>query len=299
MKIAIIGANGILGPPTINDLLQYTDADLHIITEQPGKVVASKRITTFPRAQLKEALAQTDVIYNFLGVLAVWNDYLPAIAASGAKLYFLPDYGIKHEQRPDFAAMVRKTDHYEQAAQIPGLKCIRLLTGAFADTMVEMPQFWGIDLANKTAATLGDGNTKFSYTFVRKIAETLALAVTQDFSKLEPILEIKNGDITLREFFELYSKASGVDLNIVQAMSIEQAEGAIIETQKSDPQGADYAALYGLTIGTLCNSGYAVISNKDNWIASQKDDKWDTLSVESIQQILAKQANKGVSEQRL
>lgn len=289
MKVTILGANGILGPPTINYLLQYTDVTLNIITEQPEKVTKSERITTFPRAQIFEAMAGTDVIYNFLGVLATWNDSLPAIAASGAKLYFLPDFGIKHEQRPDFAAMVRKTDHYEQAAKIPGLKTIRLLTGAFADTMVDMPQFWGVNLATKTAATIGDGNTKFSYTFVNKIAETLALAVTADFHKLDPILEIKNGDITLKEFYKLYSEASGVDLNVIQAMSIEQAEQAIFAAQKTDPQGGDYAALYGLTIGTLCNSGYAIVSNKDNWIASQKDDKWDQFSVETIKGVLSKQ----------
>jgi hypothetical protein len=289
MKITILGANGILGPPTINYLLKYTDATLHVITEQPTKVESSERISTFPRARISEAMAGTDVIYNFLGVLASWNDYLPAIASSGAKLYFLPDFGIKHEQRPDFAAMVRKTDHYEQAAKIPGLKCVRLLTGAFADTMVDMPQFWGIDLATKTAASIGDGNTKFSYTFVDKIAKTLALAVTTDISKLDQILEIKNGDITLKEFYQLYSEASGVELNIVQAMSIEQAEQTIFAAQKTDPQGGDYAALYGLTIGTLCNSGYAVITNKDNWIVGQKDDKWDQLSVESIKAVLAKQ----------
>ncbi|KAG5368833.1 hypothetical protein CJU90_1063 [Yarrowia sp. C11] len=289
MKVAILGANGILGPPTISYLLEYTNVTLNIITEQPEKVQSSERIKTFPRAQTAEAMAGTDVIYNFLGVLATWNDYLPAIAASGAKVYFLPDYGIKHEQRPDFAAMVRKTDHYEQAAKIPGLKCVRLLTGAFADTMIDLPQFWGIDLASKTAASIGDGNTKFSYTFVHKIAETLAQAVTTDLTKLDPILEIKNGDITLREFFQLYSEASGVDLNIVQAMSIEQAEQAIFATQKTDPQGPDYAALYGLTIGTLCNSGYAVISNKDNWIASQKDDQWEELTVDTVKKVLAKQ----------
>lgn len=288
LKIAILGANGILGPPTIAYLLQYTNATLHIITEQPDKVHKSERIKTFPRAQVTEAMAGTDVIYNFLGVLANWNDYLAPISASGAKLYFLPDFGIKHEQRPDFEAMVRKTDHYTKAGEIKGLKCVRLLTGAFADTMVEMPQFWGIDLAKKTAATIGDGNTKFSYTFVDKIAETLALAVTGDLSKLDPILEIKNGDITLNEFYKLYSEASGVDLKVVQAMTIEQAEQAIFATQKTDPQGGDYAALYGLTIGTLCNSGYAVISDKDNWIASQKDDKWIPLSVQAIKDIIAK-----------
>lgn len=289
MKVTILGANGILGPPTINYLLKYTDVTLNIITEQPEKVTESERITTFPRAQIFEAMAGTDVIYNFLGVLATWNDSLPAIAASGATLYFLPDFGIKHEQRPDFAAMVRKTDHYEQAAKIPGLKTIRLLTGAFADTMVDMPQFWGVDLTTKTAATIGDGNTKFSYTFVNKIAETLALAITADFDKLDSILEIKNGDITLKEFYKLYSEASGVDLNVVQAMSIEQAEQAIFAAQKTDPQGGDYAALYGLTIGTLCNSGYAIVSNKDNWIASRKDDKWVEFSVETIKEVLSKQ----------
>lgn len=287
MKVCILGGNGILGFPTVVYLLKYTNVEVNIVTENANRIhsLSDTRIKTFPRTQLDQALESVTIVYNFLGILVNWDDYLPAIEASKAQLYFLPDFGIRHEKRPDFAAMARKTDHYKRAEAIEGLKCVRLLTGAFADTMIKMPQFWGINVAEKSAATLGDGNQRFSYTFVDKIAETLAICAKVDISKLDPILEIKNGDICLNEFYALYEQVAGDKLTVSQGLSIEQAEQAIFATQKSNPEGPEYQALYGLTVGTLCNSGYGLITNKDNWIADLEDGKWDVLDVSKFTEI--------------
>ncbi|CDR42802.1 CYFA0S10e02432g1_1 [Cyberlindnera fabianii] len=222
--IAIIGANGILGKPTLKALLSEPFASkvkaIKVVSSSGKSPVESDKIEILSSANgYKGLFAGVDAVVNLASPPASANpEIIDAIKEAGVKLYIPSQFGTDLEAvQPDFPGFLSiKTDH-SKAARAAGIKTADLYSGLFIredQTFLGQPlSALDFDAEKGVVEIVGDDNTLINPSFESDIGKVVAALVTRDdYSSIPDFVRFYSGKVTLGDLVAHYEKTTGKKL---------------------------------------------------------------------------------------
>jgi uncharacterized protein YbjT (DUF2867 family) len=190
-KIAMLGASGTVGTPTISSLL---DTGIHTITV----ISRAKSDAAFPEGVhvkkgdysdesfLVSALQGQDVLILQLGFGGLESQsHLIAAAAKAGVHWVLPtEFGSDHSARlaQGLPMMTMKNQYREQAEKL-GMRWIGVINNPWFDWSLKQ-DLWGIDIPARKAVIYNGGNVKFNATTLSGVGRGVAALLSLPDDKL-------------------------------------------------------------------------------------------------------------------
>ena len=190
-KIAMIGASGTVGTPTISSLL---DTGIHTITV----ISRADSQASFPEgikvkkgeyndeSFLVSALQGQDVLILQLGFggLASQSILIAAAAKAGVQWVLPTEFGSDHSARlaQDLPMMTMKNQFREQAEKL-GMRWIGVINNPWFDWSLKQ-DLWGIDIPARKAVLYNGGNVKFNATTLSGVGRSVAALLSLPDDKL-------------------------------------------------------------------------------------------------------------------
>ncbi|EJF62713.1 NAD(P)-binding protein [Dichomitus squalens LYAD-421 SS1] len=272
--VAIIGGTGFLGQQVSNAFLtdfRPSFSRIRVLTRDPSSQkaqdLASKgaELIQYSGDELEksfdEVFAGADVIVNALPGGAdkeTKQAIIKAIARSGAKVYFLSEFGSDHRINafPGYESeewLGKQEVAKETRAAFKG-KVIALYTSAFIELAVKFPAL-GIDVKNNAFTAYGSPTTKISLTSLadigRAVAQLSILATDPATAASVPDdIRIAGDTVTIAGVRDIVARVKGVAPGEIKTVDV----APIKETLKGpSPQFFDY--LRRVALFPLCPHG--------------------------------------------
>jgi len=185
-KIAIVGATGTIGTPTLAALLAKGIHTITAITRGdsssifPGGVTVQKGSYT-DMDFLISALKGQDVLVLMLGHMGIAQQaHLIRAAAKAGVPYVLPvEYGSDLEAAPLVGAIpvLANKKHFRDLAEEEGISWIAIINNPWIDWSLAQGS-WKIDIKSRRATLFYGGNTKFVTTTLGATAKGIAGALS-------------------------------------------------------------------------------------------------------------------------
>lgn len=231
--VVLVGANGTVGPYTIQALLSPTFRDLYslpirIVTRDAAKAAAvaesfseTDSDLAFYTADIEsgegldKAFDGADVVVNLLGSGLSHAKVPDAAKAAGIKLYLPSEYGSNIPTCGEYQDLFKiKTDALAYAQGL-GLKTVSIDTGAFAEWVLTIPPLAGVNFPSEGQILyFGDVDTKFTVTSLVDLGNTIASVVSKDPATLPERVVVKSDFISAQTIHDVYLKVTGKDLKL-------------------------------------------------------------------------------------
>ncbi|KAI0628747.1 NAD-P-binding protein [Trametes polyzona] len=199
---------------------------------------------------LTDAFADVDVVINALNVTApteVKRQVAESAVKSGAKVYFLSEFGVDHRENDfpgfdhhDWDVKRELAAHAREAARGTPTQVIAVYTGLFTELAFNVI---GFDLENNAFTCFGAPSQRISFTSTADVGRALARLSTL---ALEPLtagkvpdeLRISGSTASFEEVRDLVARARGVQKGVIGSEDLELRKRALRDTPGSHV--ADY-----------------------------------------------------------
>lgn len=247
-SVVVVGANGVLGPHVLKALVSENFKSLYqlpirVVTRDASKSSAIsgddfKYYTAdlLSGEGLEEAFKDVDVVINLLGTKIPHTKVADAAAAAKAKLYFPSEYGTDIENSGEYKNLFKiKIDALAYARSL-GLKAVAINCGAFAEFILTVPPFFGINFPEPGKFTYyGDLSTKLSITSLVDVGKVIASVAAKDPSTIPDKVVFSGQNATIEQIKEAYEKAAGTTLEPIQ-LPLSEVTGPALEVAKRGAQ---------------------------------------------------------------
>jgi uncharacterized protein YbjT (DUF2867 family) len=190
-KIAMLGASGTVGTPTVTSLLNIGIHTITVISRADSHAsfpegVHVKKGDYSDESFLVSALQGQDVLILQLGFGGMDSQtLLIAAAAKAGVTWVLPtEFGSDHSARlaQNLPMMTMKNQYREQAEKL-GLRWIGVINNPWFDWSLKQ-DLWGIDIPARKAVIYNGGNVKFNANTLSAVGEGVASLLSLPDDKL-------------------------------------------------------------------------------------------------------------------
>ncbi|KAK5064721.1 hypothetical protein LTR84_000555 [Exophiala bonariae] len=257
-KIAIVGATGRLGKPTIQALLskgvhKITAIQRSESTSEFGPGVLVKKGVFTDESFLVEALTGQDVLIVIVPIpnMDLGDLFIHAAAKAGVP-YILPtEFGVDTpEWENEHSMMAPKMARRRLIAELGVSSWIAVIVNFWLDTNIRNG-LWGIDVRSRKAEIFKDGNAKFSTTTLTRCGE--GIAVLLSLPEID-LAHYKNQsyyyssfELSQRDIFEAVKRVTGTKDADWAIMETDAAQ-AVLGTEPKIRDGNGYAEWYRLFV---------------------------------------------------
>ncbi|KAJ5601391.1 hypothetical protein N7510_010925 [Penicillium lagena] len=308
-KIAVVGAGGQLGKPTLQHLLAAKRFNITLITRDGSdtKFPSDPSITVKPvdynsQESLVSAFKGNEalvLILNFAALEQTQMDLIKAASAAGIK-YILPtEYGSDNAVEklsnmvPINALKAGPRNLVEELAKThPGLTWIGLVSNPWFDYSLNNGGF-GINVKTRTATLYDGGVSKFNTTLIPTVGLAIARLLSLPVSTLSSpkvankFIYVSSFHTTQREILSAVQKATGTNDADWNIDTSKTSQGFIDEGNQLLKDG-NFSGMVNLLYGTLFNPGlggdYESTKGTDNKLLGlpQQDERDMAVVVQEI-----------------
>ena len=219
-NIAIVGANGMLGPAVLNALITANTFKVTVLTRENSKSTYPSSVNIIhvshdPSVEelVRAFQGQDAIVVTFAGS----NDdlqirYADAAAQAEVKRFIPADFGscdsddpYALELIPLYRAKQRVRRHLQDLAQRSGLTWTSLVTGHFFD----VPKYLGFDLEARRVTIFGDGKFKSSSTTRDTIGLATVRVLQREQETTNKMLYIQSLCVTQNEILNTLEQVQG------------------------------------------------------------------------------------------
>ena len=261
-KIALVGANGKLGPSILNALLAAQTFDVTVLTRQssqstyPPTVHISHVSNDPPIAELTTVLKGQDaVVVSFAGSNdALQIRYADAAAAAGVRRFIPADFGSCDsssdralELVPLYRAKARVRRHLQSLSLASAAASDKETTG-FSWTSVVCGHFfdWGLttgflqyDLKARKATVFDGGNVKFSASTLDRVALATVRCLQREEQTRDRMLFVQSLCVTQNEVLAALRRITPRETWRVEHVSSDKFIGEVKDEMERDPKDAE------------------------------------------------------------
>lgn len=274
-RIALIGANGILGPAVLSALLSANLA-VTVLSRQSSKSIYSSPVNeiripdSLPTEDLVEALKGQDVlITTFAGSNADLQIQLAdACVTAGVKRFIPADFGSCDSENaraseliPLYVGKKRVRAHLEELAG----KC----KGKFSWTSIVCGHFfdWGLkgallsfDLKQRRVTLFDGGEVKFSTSTLGRVGEAVVKTLQKEGQSRDQVLFVQSFCVSQNEVLGCLEKAMGGKWEVERVSSRQYISEKKGKVDKDSGDGEAMEALVSV-VGTVESNWDEINSN--------------------------------------
>jgi putative NADH-flavin reductase len=241
-NVALIGANGTLGPSILRALVSATSFNITVLSRKSSKSTYPSSIheirisDSLPIEELTTALLRQDaIIATFAGA----NDDLQirladAAAAAGVKRFIPADFGSCDssspralELMPLYVAKTKVREHLQELASDGKLTWTSLVCGHFFDFGLETGLL-SFNVKGRKVKIFDDGEIRWSATTLATIGTAVVRVLQKEEETRNRMLYIQSFCVTQNEVLRSLMKMTGKDWQIERVSS----DGFIKEIKK-------------------------------------------------------------------
>ena len=254
-KVAIIGANGTLGPYVLKALLSSTDLDVTVLNRATSTSTypPTVKVTTIPdspsNSDFTEALKSQDaLVVTFAGSNSALQTQLADAAAKAGVRTFIPaDFGScdSSSQRaldtvPLYGEKKKVRDYLTELSTKSGLGWTSLVCGHFFDWGLSSGLL-GFDIPNRKATLFDGGDIKWSATSVDIIGKAVVGVLLNEKETRNRMLYVESVRVSQNEVLEALKKATGEEWSVEHIKSEDyiKAQQAELENHPGDGEATE------------------------------------------------------------
>ncbi|OJT13021.1 hypothetical protein TRAPUB_10430 [Trametes pubescens] len=258
-SVAIVGGTGRLGyeiSVVFLDEFRTTFPIVRVLTRDPStaraQTLASKGAmlqvldSTDVAQSLLETFVHADVVINALNVSApkaLKKQVAAAAVASGARVFFLSEFGVDHRENDfpgydhhDWDVKRELAAHAREVARGTPTQVVAVYTGLFIE--LSLNPFLGFDIDNNVFTCFGPPTQKVSFTSKadvgRALARLSALALEPFTATQVPDeLRLSGNAVTYEEVRNLIAEAKGVRMGEIKSEDLDQLKRKLRDTPDS------------------------------------------------------------------
>ena len=291
-KVALIGANGTLGPAILNALLASTSFIVTVLSRSSSKSTypTSVRVTNISDDPTREELAQTlqgqdALVVTFAGSNSELQIRLAnAAAQAGVKRFIPADFGSCDSSSPRalelvplYGAKQRVREHLQQLASSSDLTWTSLVSGHFFDYGLKSGLL-GFDLGACKARIFDGGDIKWSTTTLETIGTAIVRVLQKDNATANQMLYIQSFCITQNKLLRSVEQIMGKTWQVEHLNSADYIKKVKEEVDR-DPKDSEAMENLVSVVG-IVDSNW---EGKENFASSLL-----ALEDESLDRILSK-----------
>lgn len=249
--VTIIGVNGAIGPFAVQALSSPTfnskvAKPIRIVTSNAEKAKSSIPELASPDYEiitsaniitgegLDKAFKDASIVVNLTGHTFSHNKIVDAAAAAKVKVYVPSEFGIDNANTlpPYEKLFASKQDATNYARSLNAFKVVSVFTGLFTEWAFQIPGLGGL-ISKDTLVKYKPDSPSVTVSLVNIGQVVAAIAAKSNSpSEIPDKVYLKGGEITAAKVAELYTKYTGIKLNIVEKPESDIVDPAIkvIET---------------------------------------------------------------------
>lgn len=269
--IAIFGANGALGAPTIAAFESETfknkiQTPISVFTRSAAGKTDSEVIKYVEGDVLNdpEGIAEKvkgfDVIISLLSFSPEISQAMEKIVSISKPKFYIPsqfgaDVAVAGKFLPGFLA--GKEEH-SKSLRSQGIKVVDIHTSVFVGGpwVYEINGHFGLDTASKSVTYLGSPDQEVAFTHTNDIGRTIAAIATKDPAELPDKIDVRSGTLTAAQVVKLWETRHNTTLEVKAIIPKEQALAEAKEDwSKNGFQPAKFMYYLNVLIANASDSG--------------------------------------------
>jgi hypothetical protein len=217
--VAVIGLNGNIGPHALKALTSDTfrgnyKLPVRALTRDPSKQPANQYLEYYNSNDLDTALKGVDVCVDLTGVDVDSAPTIDAAAKAGVKVFIPSDYSADHALHSWNRPMTGPLEAAKYAEK-SGMKSLRLLSGGFAEYLINHPEYWDISVKDKTYTRIEGSERKISISYLADIGNVIASVVAIPPEDLPSTIRFHSDRVSFDDVAAYCEKKHGIKLNVV------------------------------------------------------------------------------------
>ncbi|KAH8803449.1 hypothetical protein F5884DRAFT_507877 [Xylogone sp. PMI_703] len=308
-KIAVVGAGGQLGKPTLQHLLAAKRFNLTLVTRNNSDTkfpsdpsITVKQADYGSQESLIAAFKGNEalvLILNFAALDQTQKDLIKAASEAGVKFILPTEYGADNavaklsSMVPINAMKAGPRDLVEELAKTnPRLTWIGLVTNPWFDYSLKNGGF-GIDIKNRTATLYDGGVSKFNTTLISTVGLAITRLLSLPISTLSSpkiannFVYVSSFHTTQREIFSAVQAATGT-VDADWKIDTSKTSQEYIDEGNQMLKAGNFYGMVNLLYGTLFTPGlggdYESTKGTDNQLLGlpQQDDRGMVAVIKEI-----------------